>query len=148
MAEWTAQELAYLTENWGKKPCRAIGDHLGRSKGSVVGEARRLGLPALPSVIRPGQPPPQPVPRPRRLKRGAATLPPVAAPPVPAPSPLAGLRLRTCCWPIGEPRTPGFRFCDAPSEPGRPYCAEHARRAYVRRRPLDAAADPPLVAAA
>lgn len=34
-------------------------------------------------------------------------------------------RVITCCWPIGEPGTPEFRFCDIPSGPGQPYCAEH-----------------------
>jgi hypothetical protein len=36
-------------------------------------------------------------------------------------------RVVTCCWPIGEPGTQEFRFCDLPSEPGQPYCEEHAR---------------------
>jgi GcrA cell cycle regulator len=40
----------------------------------------------------------------------------------------------TCCWPIGEPGTSSFRFCDASSVPGKPYCEEHAELAYVRIR--------------
>jgi GcrA cell cycle regulator len=43
-------------------------------------------------------------------------------------------RVITCCWPIGEPGTPSFRFCDEPSVPGKPYCEEHAELAYVRVR--------------
>ena len=35
-----------------------------------------------------------------------------------------------CCWPIGEPNTPSFRYCDAPAKRGS-YCAEHARIAYL-----------------
>jgi GcrA cell cycle regulator len=38
----------------------------------------------------------------------------------------------TCCWPIGEPGTKSFRFCDDASLAGKPYCDEHARLAYVR----------------
>ncbi|HVY16810.1 MAG TPA: GcrA family cell cycle regulator [Rhodopila sp.] len=38
----------------------------------------------------------------------------------------------TCCWPIGEPGTRDFRFCDDASLPGKPYCDEHAKLAYVR----------------
>ncbi len=45
-------------------------------------------------------------------------------------------RSRSCCWPIGEPRTPGFRFCDAPSVAGRSYCEQHMRKAYQPRRTL------------
>lgn len=39
-----------------------------------------------------------------------------------------------CCWPIGDPGTPGFRFCGATPLPGKPYCEEHAQIAYVRLR--------------
>ena len=90
-------------------------------------------------------------PEPRPLKPGRAvpleiTPPERVAPPAPAEVAVAFLRARAalakaspvrppprpCCWPIGEPRTPSFRFCRAESEPGRPYCAEHCKLAYVR----------------
>ena len=33
-----------------------------------------------------------------------------------------------CCYPIGEPRTPGFHYCAAPvAQPGAVYCLEHKR---------------------
>jgi GcrA cell cycle regulator len=39
---------------------------------------------------------------------------------------------RTCCWPLGEPGTKTFRFCDdAELVEGKPYCLEHCQRAYV-----------------
>jgi GcrA cell cycle regulator len=68
---------------------------------------------------------------------------PAAAPPRPVPVAMARPqpaqarpygRVITCCWPIGEPGTRSFRFCDAPSEPGKPYCTEHAKVAYVKVR--------------
>ncbi|KAA8390721.1 GcrA cell cycle regulator [Acetobacter tropicalis] len=40
----------------------------------------------------------------------------------------------SCCWPIGDPGTPGFHFCGAVPLPGKPYCAEHAQIAYVKLR--------------
>jgi GcrA cell cycle regulator len=40
----------------------------------------------------------------------------------------------SCCWPIGEPGTKTFRFCDDTSVPGKPYCDEHAKLAYVKIR--------------
>jgi len=43
-------------------------------------------------------------------------------------------RPAACCWPIGEPGTKGFHFCDAEAVPGKPYCAEHAQIAYVKVR--------------
>jgi GcrA cell cycle regulator len=40
----------------------------------------------------------------------------------------------SCCWPIGEPGTKTFRFCDDTSVAGKPYCEEHAKLAYVKLR--------------
>ena len=51
-----------------------------------------------------------------------------------APIPKTYGRVFPCCWPIGEPGTREFRFCDADSLPGKPYCAEHAQLAYVKVR--------------
>lgn len=78
------------------------------------------------------RPAPRPAPRPR---------------PTPAPSgpslPLAARsgRIIDCCWPIGTPGTRQFRFCEADSLPGRPYCEHHASVAFlpVRRRSVDLA---------
>ena len=36
-----------------------------------------------------------------------------------------------CCYPIGEPRTPGFRYCTAPVAPGTVYCLEHWRLCHM-----------------
>jgi GcrA cell cycle regulator len=49
-----------------------------------------------------------------------------------APRPYA--RSLTCCWPIGEPGTKSFRFCDDGAVGGKPYCAAHAAVAYVKVR--------------
>jgi GcrA cell cycle regulator len=35
---------------------------------------------------------------------------------------------------MGEPGTPGFRFCGCDAMPAKPYCAEHAAIAYVKVR--------------
>lgn len=40
----------------------------------------------------------------------------------------------SCCWPNGDPGTPGFHFCGARPVPGKPYCAEHCAIAYVKLR--------------
>ncbi|HEX2939463.1 MAG TPA: GcrA family cell cycle regulator [Rhodopila sp.] len=66
----------------------------------------------------------------------ARLVTPVAAPiarlvPHPAPAPIRRSNV-ACCWPIGEPGTKGFRFCDESSVPGKPYCEEHVKLAYVR----------------
>jgi hypothetical protein len=50
-------------------------------------------------------------------------------------------RVMSCQWPIGEPGNTGFRFCGDPSQPGRPYCEDHCKIAYVvvREKREDAA---------
>ncbi|HEY7581496.1 MAG TPA: GcrA family cell cycle regulator [Acetobacteraceae bacterium] len=141
-----------------------IGRRLGVSKNAVVGKAHRLDLPARPSPIRrdgagggarrrsaprrvagPTLPPlsstsplsglaasagPSVVPHVAVLAVKPAPAPVRAAPPAPRPYG----RVVTCCWPLGEPGTHSFRFCDDPSEPGKPYCSEHVKLAYVRVR--------------
>jgi len=73
--------------------------------------------------------PPRVVPPPQAAAPPAQPSPRVQ---VVAPRPFA--RVATCCWPIGEPGTRSFRFCDDPAEAGKPYCADHARLAYVKVR--------------
>jgi GcrA cell cycle regulator len=81
-----------------------------------------------PSVVRTVMAAPRPV-------MASPARPPVVAQPRPmAPAPRPYARVVTCCWPLGEPGTKEFRFCDAPSEPGRPYCEDHVKLAYVKIR--------------
>ncbi len=37
---------------------------------------------------------------------------------------------RHCRWPVGDPRSPDFRFCGCNAYEGMPYCIDHARVAY------------------
>ena len=160
---WTEDDIKRLRELWDQgHSSNAIGRMMNISKNSVVGKAHRLDLTARPSPIkRAGEPRSLPSPRPAVAIR---TLPPMASeivapfvdrvpsppkPPEPVvmlqahqPIPLAKPARATpkpppCCWPIGHPRTKGFRFCDEPSVPGRPYCMPHCRKAYVMVRSRD-----------
>jgi GcrA cell cycle regulator len=54
------------------------------------------------------------------------------SPPAPA-TPFHTRDRGLCSWPIGVPKEPGFRYCDAPRARG-PYCADHAAIAYVRTK--------------
>ncbi len=83
---------------------------------------------AIVAVVEPAMPPPvQPkLAPPRPVQVAQPRLQPVAARPYG--------RVVTCCWPIGEPGTKTFRFCDDRSEPGKPYCDDHAKLAYVKVR--------------
>jgi len=156
--EWTDETIARLRELWAEGHSTAeIGRRMGISKNAVVGKAHRLNLVARPSPIRrDGESAPHRPAAPRRVT--GPTLPPLtaAAPmapvaPVARPMPVQARqeppkphvvrpvaiytpRPQSCCWPLGEPGTSSFRFCDAVAMPGKPYCAEHAAIAYVKVR--------------
>lgn len=70
----------------------------------------------------------------RMLEGRPAEMPASLAAPKPGNvvRPFARASARACCWPIGEPSTPGFRFCSGEAMNSKPYCAEHAAVAYVR----------------
>ncbi len=142
--EWNEEAIARLRALWADGLSTAeIGRRMGITKNAVVGKAHRLQLSSRPSPIRRER-----RPEPVRLRRAL----PAEARPVerPAPPPRAeaprperprvlrpvavagGGRVSPCCWPIGEPGTKSFRFCDAETLGGKPYCAEHAQIAYVR----------------
>jgi len=65
-------------------------------------------------------------PAPRATRATKAALRPVSEP--------RRRSSQSCCWPLGDPGTPGFHFCGATPLPGKPYCAEHAQLAYVKLR--------------
>jgi GcrA cell cycle regulator len=43
-----------------------------------------------------------------------------------------------CSFPIGEPRTRGFRYCDEPARAGRSYCDTHHQATHAPRKPRPA----------
>ena len=106
--EWTPIRVSALIALWEDGlSTSVIGDRLGVTKNAVVGKVHRLGL----------------------AKRGS----PIKQKPRPAEIiDLASLRPGMCSWPEGEPGTEEFHFCGISSQPGKPYCEEHCRRAYVK----------------
>lgn len=135
---------AKLTALWAEgHSATEIGRQLGTNKNVIIGRARRLGLPPRPSPIkRDGEPRVRP---PKRMPEKAVTLPAlpsVAALPKQVPVPKAAPKpvvrkpvpvpRNPCAWPIGSPKRPGFRFCDAPSVAGKPYCEAHCGVAYKK----------------
>lgn len=136
---WTEEVVQRLRTFWDEGLSAAeIGRRLGTSKHSVIGKAHNLHLPKRPSPIKRStvvyvRGPSRAVRREAAL--AATTLPGLMqaverARPVEEP-------LRYCCWPIGEPRTQGFRYCDEPSVLGRPYCLAHSAVAYENRRQIE-----------
>ncbi len=163
--EWREETIIRLRALWDEGLSTAeIGRRLGLSKNAVVGKAHRLDLPARPSPIRAGSGNAPSRPRPPRRVSGP-TLPPLTStaaagaepivPPPPAPipepphSPPVIARLEPgrrqprrrhdgsgCCYPLGEPGTRSFRYCDDDLDLTGEYCPEH-HKATVRviRRP-------------
>lgn len=100
-----------------------------RTAGPTLPPLASAGLhPVALSNVQPMRPPPIPGPRP------VATTPNVAPTILPSAPIQARRSAPSCCWPIGEPGTKSFCFCDGASMPGKPYCDEHARLAYVKIR--------------
>ncbi len=106
-----------------------------------------LGAATQPGMASSAPPVQRPVPSVAAVPSAAEVAPVVAArpampqPAMPQPVMLRALpsikpstRVSTCCWPIGDPGTPSFRFCDDGAMPNKPYCAEHAALAYVKVR--------------
>jgi len=146
--DWSAEAIEQLRALWAEGHSTAeIGRRMGISKNAVVGKAHRLHLPARPSPIQREQsaagaasdaprpvaavpaPRPVPVPAPR-----PAPVPVVRAAPPAVVRPFQRSSARSCCWPIGEPGTPEFRFCTSEAMGAKPYCLEHASIAYVKAR--------------
>jgi GcrA cell cycle regulator len=150
--DWTAEAIERLRALWAEGHSTAeIGRRMGISKNAVVGKAHRLNLSARPSPIRreaPGVVQRQPVAA--RPMRPAGAVPRTTLPQAPSPVPAQRATpaappvlvrhfprmptARACCWPIGEPGQPGFRFCSAEALSSKPYCGEHAAVAYVKAR--------------
>src|SRR5689334_18600069 len=122
--DWNDDNVRRLRTLWAEGLSTAeIGRRMGVSKNAIVGKVHRLDLPARPSPIRAGVD--RKPDRPRRAPR--STLPRLQRPipsttghvvrPRPAPpvwrvrEPMK-LGAARCCWPIGDPGTPEFRFCN------------------------------------
>ena len=148
--EWTEAEIDRLRGLWTEGHSTAeIGRRMGITKNAVVGKAHRLSLAARPSPIRysgarsvartlpteSGGLPPTPVsivsPEHRRSAERPVRVLPVASRQAATNS---RHRAQPCCWPIGEPGTKSFHFCDGETLLNKPYCLEHAQLAYVKVR--------------
>ncbi len=110
--EWSEENVAKLEELWDQYLSTAeIGRILGTTKNAVVGKAHRLGLPKRQSPVRKNKKNPKQVEGLIRLEN---------------------LERGMCCWPSGDPNDEDFSFCGKKIYPGRPYCEDHCKEAYVR----------------
>ena len=124
---WNEDKLNKLKSLWDKGlPITKIGLELGVSRNAIAGKAHRLGLPKRNSPIsKSGDP--------RKNEKKADIQTDKELPLKLLLRDVEWSRNR-CCWPLGDPKLPGFSFCGTSIIPGRPYCAEHSKLAYTSTR--------------
>ena len=124
---WDEEKLGKLRALWDKGlPITKIGNELGVSRNAIAGKAHRMGLPKRNSPISNSGDPRKS--QKKIVEENNKELP-------------LKILLRDvewsrnrCCWPIGDPKLPGFSFCGISIIPGRPYCEEHSNLAYTNTR--------------
>ena len=125
---WDKSKLDQLRQLWIEGlPITKIGIELGVSRNAIAGKAHRLGLPKRNSPIsKSGEP----------RKNQSKTLVDEIKKELPLKLLLRNVEWsrNACCWPFGDPKLPGFKFCGVRIVPGRPYCEEHSILAYTNTR--------------
>ncbi len=124
---WDKKNLERLKKLWDEGlPITKIGLELGVSRNSIAGKAHRLGLPKRNSPIsKSGEP---------RKNKVASNFETSKELPLKILLREVEWSRNRCCWPIGDPKLPGFSFCGTSIMPGRPYCEEHSNLAYTNTR--------------
>ncbi len=125
---WDKEKLEKLRKLWTEGlPITKIGNELGVSRNAIAGKAHRLGLPKRNSPISiSGEP----------RKNQTKSINEVNKKELPLKLLLRDVEWsrNACCWPNGDPKLPGFKFCGVSISPGRPYCEEHSVLAYTNTR--------------
>ncbi|HEU0117612.1 MAG TPA: GcrA family cell cycle regulator [Alphaproteobacteria bacterium] len=156
---WTEQKIQALKDMWGHGySASEIAKHLGGlTRNAVIGKAHRLKLSSRPSPIKredegtglaasENAMPAMKQSRKRVMLRPLPVVPTPSSTTTKIPTKDAFRALdnvkrtegiavtkagdRHCRWPVGDPRSPDFRFCGCQAYEGMPYCIDHARVAY------------------
>ena len=124
---WDEDKLKKLTTLWDEGlPITKIGLALGVSRNAIAGKAHRLGLPKRNSTIS----------KSGEIRKNHKKTINDNNRELPLKILLRDVEWsrNRCCWPIGDPKLPGFSFCGTSIIPGRPYCEEHSHLAYTNSR--------------
>ena len=108
-------------------PTLEIGRRLGVTKNAVVGKVHRLCLPKRQSPINATPRTPRVAKLPTLIRMASMSVPPRTD-----MVKMEDLTSGMCNWPEGDPGKEDLRFCGQPSVEGKPYCAGHCARAYVK----------------
>jgi len=134
--QWTAKRLTLLKQLW------ASGVSAGKIAAQLGGVSRNAVLGKIHNLRRRAATP-EAAPK-RRPRRRQADKPPQPASSQSGKS-LLELTNNCCRWPIGRRGVADYFFCGVPEADlarGMPYCARHARRAYVIPPKIAARAEP------
>ena len=125
---WDQNKLDQLRHFWLEGlSITKIGLELNVSRNAIAGKAHRLGLPKRNSPIsKLGEP----------RTNHSKTVAEENKKELPLKLLLRDVEWsrNSCCWPFGDPKLPGFKFCGISIMPGRPYCEEHSILAYTNTR--------------
>jgi GcrA cell cycle regulator len=156
---WTEQKIQMLKDMWGNHSASEIAEHIGGlTRNAVIGKAHRLKLSIQKAAEGGATGLPRVAGGMSGLKSSRKRVMLRALPVVPTPAPVLrqvptakdifrslegiggakrseGVAVtkvgeRHCRWPVGDPRSPDFRFCGCTAHEGLPYCVDHARVAY------------------
>ena len=111
---WDEKQLGKLKKLWDEGlPITKIGLELGVSRNAIAGKAHRLGLPKRNSPIsKSGDP---------RKNQDVSNLEISKELPLKILLREVEWSRNRCCWPIGDPKLPGFSFCVISIMSGRSY---------------------------
>ena len=150
---WSEAEKALVRRGyecgWSLKEIAALVP--GRSRNSVSGQARRMGLvhpgvPEKPDTAKKEAPAPKPTPQAAPASQGkgiggagAPMAPKAGDKPVYTPVEKVKARVtpsihKTCRWPEDETHLGKIEFCGEACAPGYSYCVDHCLRAYTAER--------------
>ena len=125
---WDEKKLNLLKSLWDKGlPITKIGQKLGVSRNAIAGKAHRLGLPKRNSPI-------SLTSEEEGIVKDKITFNYDKDLPLKLSLRNVSWSRVKCCWPIGDPKLSGFKFCGNEIMPGRPYCEEHSYQAYTNAR--------------
>ena len=149
---WTDERVELLKKYWTEGlTASQIAMRLGGiTRNAVIGKVHRLGLSGRAITTRLKPPRPRPAvgltnrpPKARTAKPGNPLLQSIYHDAEPYTAPVEEIEIplnerkslqdltESCCrWPIGDPQTPEFHFCNGKKVPGLPYCEHHSRRAF------------------
>jgi len=167
---WTDERVELLKKYWGEglTATQIAGRLGGVTRNAVIGKVHRLGLSGRATTTRLKSPRPRrQIANAKRMQKARLSkpegftaqphygdaepyVPPVEEIEIPLEErkSLQDLTENSCRWPIGDPQTPEFHFCNRQKVPGLPYCEHHSCRAFhvpqSRKRGKPAKSTPPM----